>query len=36
MEAAGLYSKMEALPDKVKSEVNDFIDFLIARKKTVR
>ena len=33
MTTAQLYSKLEMLPDSLKSEVNDFIDFLILKSK---
>ncbi len=33
MEHTQLYTKITSLPNDIKSEVNDFIDFLITRKK---
>jgi hypothetical protein len=33
MEQAHLYSKISVLPTDLKSEVNDFVDFLISKKK---
>lgn len=33
MEYSQLYSKIHSLPNSLKSEVNDFIDFLIAKRK---
>lgn len=33
MEHTQLYTKITSLPNDIKAEVNDFIDFLITRKK---
>jgi hypothetical protein len=33
MEQIQLYTKINSLPNDIKSEVNDFIDFLITKKK---
>jgi hypothetical protein len=33
MEELQLYSKINALPNDIKSEVNDFIDFLLSKKR---
>ncbi len=33
MEIAQLYTKISALPSELKSEVNDFVDFLLAKRK---
>jgi hypothetical protein len=33
MEQIQLYTKINSLPNDMKSEVNDFIDFLISKKK---
>ncbi len=33
MEYSDLYTKINTLPDNLKSEVNDFIDFLLHNKK---
>lgn len=33
MENSHLYAKINSLPDDIKSEVNDFIDFLMAKRK---
>ena len=33
MEHFQLYTKINSLPSDIKSEVNDFIDFLVTRKK---
>lgn len=33
MENTQLYTKINSLPDDLKSEVNDFIDFLLAKRK---
>ena len=33
MENVSLYNKLAFLPDKMKSEVSDFIDFLITKSK---
>ncbi len=33
MEHVHLYSKISVLPNDLKSEVNDFIDFLMTRRK---
>ena len=36
MEISQLYTKISPLPSEMKSEVNDFVDFLLAkRKKTI-
>ncbi len=32
MTTASMYSKIQLLPDEVKQEVSDFIDFLVERK----
>ena len=31
MENISLYNKVAALPDKMKSELSDFIDFLVSK-----
>jgi Protein of unknown function (DUF2281) len=36
MDNATLYSKLVALPDHIKSEVSDFIDFLLSKKKETK
>ncbi|HYX07527.1 MAG TPA: DUF2281 domain-containing protein [Bacteroidales bacterium] len=33
MEQIQLYTKINSLPNDIKSEVNDFIDFLMTKKK---
>lgn len=33
MDHIQLYTKITSLPDDIKSEVNDFIDFLMTKKK---
>jgi len=33
MEKIQLYTKIGYLPDELKSEVNDFVDFLLSKKK---
>lgn len=33
MEHSQLYNKISSLPDDIKSEVTDFIDFLMAKKR---
>ncbi|HYX07796.1 MAG TPA: DUF2281 domain-containing protein [Bacteroidales bacterium] len=33
MEHTQLYTKINSLPDDIKSEINDFIDFLMTKKK---
>lgn len=33
MENSFLYSKLNSLPDELKKEVNDFIDFLLSKSK---
>jgi hypothetical protein len=33
MELVQLYTKISALPSELKSEVNDFVDFLLAKRK---
>jgi hypothetical protein len=33
MENIQLYTKINSLPEDLKSEVNDFIDFLLAKRK---
>jgi hypothetical protein len=33
MEQAQLYSKISVLPSDLQSEVNDFVDFLLSKKK---
>ena len=33
MEQAQLYSKISVLPTDLQSEVNDFVDFLLSKKK---
>ncbi|MFW5759274.1 MAG: DUF2281 domain-containing protein [Bacteroidota bacterium] len=33
MDQIQLYTKINSLPNDIKSEVNDFIDFLLAKKK---
>lgn len=33
MEQVQLYTKLNQLPSELKSEVNDFIDFLLTKKK---
>ena len=33
MEYAQLYTKISSLPNDIKSEVNDFIDFLMSKRK---
>lgn len=33
MEHSQLYSKISSLPSDIKAEVNDFIDFLLNKKK---
>ncbi len=33
MEHAHLYSKISSLPSDIKSEVNDFIDFLMTKRR---
>jgi hypothetical protein len=35
MEHAQLYSKISVLPTDLQSEVNDFVDFLLSKKKKV-
>jgi hypothetical protein len=32
MNSAIIHQKLDLLPDKLKSEVNDFIDFLLSKK----
>ncbi len=34
MENIALYNKLQSLPDKMKDEVSDFIDFLLAKART--
>jgi uncharacterized protein DUF2281 len=34
MENISLYNKLASLPDKMKSEVSDFIDFLVSKAKS--
>ena len=34
MTSISLYTKISALPENLKIEANDFIDFLISKKKT--
>ena len=34
MESISLYTKINSLPERLKSEVSDFVDFLIVKKNT--